>query len=73
MCSTDLLHHLVIQIKMPSYSCALLMLRAITIFNMTSSLKQNEESLAVEKEFSELGMVLLLIKRVHFEAKKLLK
>ena len=73
MCSTDLLHHLVIQIKMPSSSCALLMLRAITIFNMTSSLKQNEESLAVEKEFSELGMVLLLIKRVHFEAKKLLK
>ena len=40
---------------------------------MTSSLTQNEESLAVETYFSELGMVLLLIRGVYFEAKKLLQ
>ena len=31
-----------------SCPCALLMLRALVIFNISSSLKQNEESLVVE-------------------------
>ena len=57
---------------MSSCPCALLMLRALIISNMTSSLTLNEESLAEETEFSELGMV-LLIRRVHVEAKKLLQ
>ena len=70
--TTDLLHNLIIRIEMSSCPCALLMLRALIISNMTSSLTLNEESLAEETEFSELGMV-LLIRRVHVEAKKLLK
>ena len=41
--------------------------------NMTSSLKENEESLAVETYCSELDKVLLLITEIRFEAKKLLK
>ena len=44
----DLLHNLIIQIEMSSCPCALLMLRALIMFNMTSSLTQNEESLAGE-------------------------
>ena len=46
--TTDLLHNLIIQIEMSSCPYALLMLRALIILNMASSLKQNEESLAVE-------------------------
>ena len=44
----DLPHNLIIQIEMSSCPCALLMLRALIIFNMISSLTQNEESLADE-------------------------
>ena len=72
--TTDLLHNLIIWIDISSCPCALLMLRALMIFNMTSLLVENEESLAVERCCSELGTVVLLIKGgVHFEAKKLLK
>ena len=71
--TTDLLHNLIILIDISSCPCTLLMLRAWIIFNMTSSLKENEESLAAETYCSELGNVLLLIRGVHFEAKKLLK
>ena len=69
----DLLHNLIIRIEMSSCPCALLMLGALIMFNMASSLTQNEESLADETKFSELGMVLILIRGIHFEAKKLLK
>ena len=51
----------------------LLMLRALIIFNMTSSLNENDEHLALETYCIELDAVLLLISGVHFEAKKLLK
>ena len=44
----------------------LLMLRALTAFNITSSLKHNEESLAVETYYGELGTVLLLTRGVDF-------
>ena len=71
--TTDLLHNLIILIDISSCPCALLMLRALIIFNMTSSLKENEESLTAETYCSELGNILLLISGVHFEAKKLLK
>ena len=40
---------------------------------MTSSLRENEESLVKETYCSDLGTVLLLIREIHFEAKKLLK
>ena len=46
--TTDLLHNLIIQIDILSCLCALLILRALIIFNMTLSLKENEESLVVE-------------------------
>ena len=69
----DLLYNLIILTDTSSCPCALLMLRTLIIFNMTSSLKENEENLAVETYCSELGKVLLLIRGVHFEAKKLLK
>ena len=46
--TTDLPHNLNIRIEMSLCPCALLMLRALIIFNMTSSLTQNEESLSVE-------------------------
>ena len=46
--TTDLLHNLIILIDISSCPCALLMLRALIIFNMTSSLKENKESLAAE-------------------------
>ena len=49
------------------------MLKPLIIFNMTSSLKENEESLAVETYCIELGTVLLLIREVDSEAKKILK
>ena len=70
--TTDLLHNLIILIDISSCPCTLLMLRALIIFNMTSSLKENEESLAAETYCSELDNILLLIRGVHFEAKKLL-
>ena len=70
--TTDLLHNLIILIDISSCSCALLMLRALIIFNMTASLKGNKESLTLETYCSELGEVLLLVRGVHFEAKKLL-
>ena len=44
----DLLNNLMIQIDMLSCPCALLMLRALIIFNITSLLKQNEKILAVK-------------------------
>ena len=71
--TTDLLHNLIILIHISSCPCTLLMLRALIIFNMISSLKENEESLAAETYCTELGNVLLLMKGVHFEVKKLLK
>ena len=71
--TTDLLHNLIIRIDISSCPCALLMLRALIIFNLTSSFKENEETLAVEAYCSELGTVLLLIRREHFEAKRLSK
>ena len=37
--TTDLLHSLIIRIDIPSCPCALIMLRALIIFNMNSSLK----------------------------------
>ena len=58
--TTDLLHKLIIRIDISLCPCALLMLRALVIFNMTSSLKENEERLAVETYCIELGTVLLL-------------
>ena len=71
--TTDLIHNLIILIDISSCPCTLLILRALIIFNMTSSLKESEENLAAETYCSELGNVLLLIRGVHFEAKKLLK
>ena len=71
--TTDLLHNLIILIDISSCPCALLILRALIIFNMTSSLKENEESVVAETYCSELDNTLLLIRGVHFEAKKLLK
>ena len=68
--TTDLLHNLIIQIDISSIPCALLMLRTLINFNMTSSLKEN---VAVETYCIELGTVLLLIRGVHLEANKLLK
>ena len=46
--TTDLLNNLMIRIDMSSCPCALLMLRALIIFNITSLLKQNEKILAVK-------------------------
>ena len=71
--TTDLLYNLITLIDISSCPCALLMLRALIIFNMTSSLKENEESMVAETDCSELDNTLLLIRGVHFEAKKLLK
>ena len=67
--TTDLLHNLIIQIDLSSCPCALLILRALIVFNM----KQNAESLAVETCFNRLGMILLLTRGIQFEAKKLSK
>ena len=61
---TDLLLNLIIQINISL--CP-------SIFNVFSSLIQNEESLIVEPYCGELGKVLLLTRGVDFEAKKLLK
>ena len=61
---TDLLHNLIIRIDISSCPCALLKLKALIIFNTIFSLKENEESLAVETYCSELGTI--------FEAKNLL-
>ena len=44
------------------------MIHQVNILHM-----ENEERLAIETYFNELGIVVLLIKRLHFEAKKLLK
>ena len=49
------------------------MLKTLMTSNITSLLTQNEENLAFETQFSELDMMLLLTRGVHFEAKKLLK
>ena len=68
--TTDLLHNLIIQIDISSIPCALLMLRTLINFNMTSSLKEN---VVVETYCIELGTILLLIRGVHLEANKLLK
>ena len=48
-------------------SFVLLMLRTLTIFNITSSLKQNKESLAIETCCGELGPTLLLARGLDFE------
>ena len=53
--------------------CALLVLRSLIIFDINSSLKQNQESLAVETYCGQLGVALLLTRGVDFDAKKLLK
>ena len=47
--------------------------KSINKFSITSSLKQNERSLVVERYCGKLGAVLLLTGGVEFEAKKLLK
>ena len=62
---TDLQYNLIIRIDISSRPCALLMLRALIIFNLTSSLKENEENVAAETCCSELGTVLLLTRGVH--------
>ena len=67
-----LMHDLIIRIDISSCPCTLLKLRALTIFNITSSLKQNEENLAVETYCGKLGTVLLLtsketVKKVCFK------
>ena len=49
------------------------MLGAVIIFNMTFSLKENEESLAVGTYCNELGTALLFARGVYFQAKNLLK
>ena len=43
------------------------------IFNITSSLKQDEESLVFKAYSGELGPALLLTRGVDFDVKKLLK
>ena len=68
----DLTTDLIICIDISSCPCAVLMLRALTIFNINSSLKQNVKGLAVEIYCGELGAVLLLTRGVNFEANKLL-
>ena len=67
----SLLHNLIIRIDISWCSCALLMLSALSIFSITYSLKQNEESLGVEPYCCELGTVQLVTRKVVFEAKKL--
>ena len=69
----DLLHNLIVRIDISSCPCAFLMVRSLTIFSITSSLKQNEESLAVETYCRELGTVLLFKRGVDFEAKETVK
>ena len=49
------------------------MLSSLIIFDINSSLKQNEGSLVVESYCDELDAVLLLTRGVDFEAKILLK
>ena len=44
----DLTTNLIIRIDILSCPCAVLMLRALTIFNITSLLKQNVKDLTVE-------------------------
>ena len=67
---TGLLHNLIIQIDISSFPCALSVLRALTIFDITSSLKQNEEGVAVDTYCGELGTVLLLTRGLGVEAEK---
>ena len=71
--NNKLIHNLIIRTDISSCLSVLLILRAVTIFNIASSLKQNEESLAVETYCDQLGTVLLLTREVDFEAKKLLQ
>ena len=71
--TTDLLHNLIIWIDIASCLFALLMLRVLTMFDMISSLKENDESQTVGTYCNELDTVLLLIRGAYFEAKKLLK
>ena len=71
--TTNLLHNLIIQIDILSFPYALLMLRALTIFYVTFSLKQHEENLVVEIYCGKLDTVLQLKRGVEFEAKKLSK
>ena len=63
--TTDLLYNLITLIDISSCPCALLMLRALIIFTMTYSFKENEESLAAETYCSELGDAILLIRGVY--------
>ena len=60
--TTDLLHNLTIRIGIPSGSFALLMLKALTTFDITSSLKQNEECLSVKTYCGKLSTVLWLMR-----------
>ena len=52
--TTDLMHNLIIRLDKSSCTCRLLKLIALTVFNITSSLKKNEESLTVETYCGEL-------------------
>ena len=47
-----------------------LVLRALTVFHIISSLKLKEESLAVETHYGELGKVQLLLSGVVLKQRK---
>ena len=49
------MHNLIIQTYILSRPYALLMLRALATFNLTPSLKENEQCLAIETYCSEEG------------------
>ena len=63
--TTDLLYNLIMQIDPSSCLCALLMLRVLTIFNITSSVKQNEQNQTVETHYGQSGTVRLLTRGAH--------
>ena len=59
----DLQPNLIIRVDISSCPCALFVLRALKIVNITFSLKQNEQSLAIEIYCGELGTVMLLTRK----------
>ena len=62
---------MILRVDISFRPCAFFMLKTLKIVNITFSLKQNEESLADKTYCGELGTVMLLTRRVDFEAKKL--
>ena len=69
----DLSHNFGILIDISSCPWALLMSRALRIFNIWSPVKVILENLASNSCSSKVGKTLSVFKGVHFEAKKLLK